>query len=276
MEPKRIVLAVVIALAFAAGAAYLVFAGLRMQRSAEPQFRKVVLAAKAIDAGSVLGPDNLIVADWPVNLALTGGFSKADEVTGRSLIYPVAEKQPILATSLAAPGSGIGLTVKIPEGMRATSVKSNEVSGVAGFLYPGSHVDVLVSYRPPNSQSQLTQTVLQDVEVLTAGQHIEPDPQGKPETVNVVTLLLTPQDSEKMALAGQEGTIQFVLRNGADKSKVTTVPVAMAELITGQKLPSPPIPAVKVVKKEKPPNFYEVETINGDKHDVAKFKVPEE
>lgn len=275
MEPKRVGLAVVIALAFAAGATYLVYQGLRMQRVAQPQYQKVVAAAKAIDAGAVLGPENLSMEDWPVNLPITGAFAKLEDVSGRSLIYPVAEKQPILPGYLAAAGSGIGLTVKIPEGMRATSVKSNEVSGVAGFLYPGSHVDVLVSYRPPNSQSQLTQTVLQDVEVLTAGQHIEPDPQGKPETVNVVTLLLTPQDSEKVAIAGQEGTIQFVLRNGADKTTVTTTPVAMAELITGQKPPSAPVRPAKVAKKEKPAKFYEVETINGDKHDVAKFTVPE-
>ncbi|HLW52779.1 MAG TPA: Flp pilus assembly protein CpaB [Candidatus Angelobacter sp.] len=275
MEPKRIVLAVALALVFAGGATYLVWRGLSMQRAAQPQTQKVVAASKPVDAGAVLSPENLVLVDWPVNLPITGGFTKIEEVSGRALIYPVADKQPILTNYLAVAGSGIGLTVKIPEGMRATSVKSNEVSGVAGFLYPGSHVDVLVSYRPPDSPSQLTQTVLQDVEVLTAGQHIEPDPQGKPETVSVVTLLLTPQDAEKIALAGQEGTIHFVLRNGADKTKVTTVPVAMPELITGQKTPPPPVRMVRVAKKEKPPDFYEVETITGDKHDVAKFKVPE-
>jgi pilus assembly protein CpaB len=83
----------------------------------------------------------------------------------------------------------------------------------------------------------MTHTILQDVEVLTAGQRIEPDPQGKPETVNVVTLLLSPQDSEKIVLAAQQGSIQFVLRNGADKTKVTTVPVQMSQLVSGQAPP---------------------------------------
>jgi len=275
MDPKRIVLAVVIALAFAGGATFLVLRGINMQRASQPQTQKVVAAVKAVDAGAVLSPENLVLVDWPMNVPIAGTFSKIEDVSGRSLIYPVAEKQPILTSYLAVPGSGIGLTVKIPEGMRATSVRSNEVSGVAGFLYPGSHVDVLVSYRPPSSSGQLTQTVLQDVEALTAGQHIEPDPQGKPESLSVVTFPLTPQDSEKMALAGEEGTIQFVLRNGADKATVTTVRGAMDELITGRKTPPPPTHAVKVAKKEKPPNFYEVETINGDKHDVTKFKIPE-
>lgn len=278
MDPKRVGLAVVIALVFAAGATVLLYKGIRNARESQPQYQKVVVAAKPVDAGSVLTQELLKVVDWPANVPVTGSFTKPDELVGRALIYPVVENQPIVATSLAVPGSGIGLTVKIPEGMRATSVKSNEVTGVAGFLYPGSHVDVLVSYKAPNTQTQETQTVLQDVEVLTAGQHIEPDPQGKPETVSVVTLLLTPQDSEKVALAGQEGTIHFVLRNGADKSTVTTTPVEMSELMSGRKqqeVPQPRPRRSKAVQKEKPPDFYEVETINGDKHDIQKFKVPD-
>src|SRR5438045_8503693 len=110
---------------------------------------------------------------------------------GRALIYPLSEKEPVLLRDLAEPGSGISLSVRIPPGMRATAVRSNEIVGVAGFLYPGSHVDVLVTYTPPGGNNvPVTETVLQDVEVLTAGQTTEPDPQGKPQTVNVVTLLL--------------------------------------------------------------------------------------
>src|SRR5215471_3502888 len=185
METKRVVLAVAIAFVFAAGATVLLYKGITRQRQAQPQYQKIVVASKPVDAGAVLSPDNTMLLDWPISAPLNGSFSRLEDVAGRSVIYPVAEKLPVLPAYLAAPGSGIGLTVKIPEGMRASSVKSNEVTGVAGFLYPGSHVDVLVTYRPPTGE-QITQTVLQDVEVLTAGQHIEPDPQGKPETVNVV------------------------------------------------------------------------------------------
>jgi pilus assembly protein CpaB len=167
--------------------------------------------------------------------------------------------------------------VKIPEGMRAASVRSNDVVGVAGFLYPGSHVDVLVTAKVEDSATPQTQTVLSNVEVLTAGQKIEPDPTGKPETVSVVTLLLKPEDSEKLVLATSQGTIQFVLRNGADQNSPDTKPVGMGDLMTGAK--KPPVIQKKVtvakpvVHVEKPPVvFYEVETISGGKRSVDKFE----
>ncbi len=120
--------------------------------------------------------------------------------------------------------------------MRATAVKSDEIVGVAGFLFPGSHVDVLVTFRADGLPSPATQIVLQDVEVLTIGQKLEPDPQGKPETVNVVTLLLTPEDSQKLVLASRQGSIQFVLRNGGDHTRVPVTPVQVAQLVGSSRL----------------------------------------
>lgn len=279
MDIKRLTVALALAVALAAGATFLLYKGIHNQRAAQPQFKKIVAASRSIDSGSVLSATNLMLLDWPADLVVPGAFSSVDEIAGRSLIYPVSEKQPILPAYIAAPGSGIGLTVKIPEGMRATSIRSNEVTGVAGFLFPGSHVDVLVSCKPDGKEQQ-TQTILQDVEVLTAGQHIEPDPNGKPETVSVVTLLLTPQDSEKIVLASQEGSIQFVLRNGADNTKATTTPVGMSSLVYGEQAkpklaPLVMRPKLVSVAKEKPVNFYEVETIQGEKRATDKFKVPE-
>jgi len=278
MDIKRLTVALGLAVVLAAGATFLLYKAIHNQRASQPQFKKIVAASRSIDSGSVLSAANLILLDWPSDLVITGSFSTIDEIAGRSLIYPVGEKQPIMPAYLAAPGSGIGLTVKIPEGMRATSVRSNEVTGVAGFLFPGSHVDVLVSYKTPDGKGQQTQTVLQNVEVLTVGQHIEPDPNGKPETVSVITFLLTPQDSEKIVLASQEGTVQFVLRNGADNTKAITIPVGMADLVSGeQPKPRPPVMRSKFfnVAKVKPVNFYEVETIQGEKRATDKFKVPE-
>jgi pilus assembly protein CpaB len=279
MDIKRLTVALALAVALASGATFLLYRGIHNQRSAQPQFRKIVAAARSIDSGSVLSAANLVLLDWPADLVVPGSFSTMDEIAGRSLIYPVSEKQPILPAYLATPGSGIGLTVKIPEGMRATSVRSNEVTGVAGFLFPGSHVDVLVSFKTADGKGQQTQTVLQNVEVLTVGQHIEPDPNGKPETVSVITFLLTPQDSEKIVLASQEGTVQFVLRNGADNTKATTVPVGIPDLVYGEQPKTrPPVirpKLVSVVAKVKPANFYEVETIQGEKRATDKFKVPE-
>jgi pilus assembly protein CpaB len=235
MDARRLVLALLAALLVAGGAvvAVLKFAGLNKPQQ---QTNDIVAAARPIGAGSVLTKDDLTTIQWPVNLPLTGKFAKAnlDDLVKdqRVVLYPLDISEPILEHDLAISGSGIGLVTKIPSGMRAVSVRSNEVVGVAGFLYPGSHVDVLASFRPVEGNAlPVTQTILQDVEVITAGQKSQPDPSGKPETVNVVTLLLNPVDAEKLILATNQATIQFVLRNGADKDKPQTKPVSTYEMM---------------------------------------------
>ena len=278
MNPKRIVLAVVLAMAIAGVVTYAFYARVRMQRSEGFKAVKLVAATKPLTAGSPITADSVALVDWPANMAVSGAFTKLEDVIGRSVIYPIDEHQPILDHDVAQAGSGIGLTVKIPEGMRAVSVRSSDVIGVAGFLYPGSHVDVLVTSKVENSPDPQTQTVLSNVEVLTAGQKIEPDPTGKPEAVNVVTLLLKPEDGEKLVLATSQGQIQFVLRNGADQNSPDTKPVNMTDLMTGVK--KPPVAVQKkvavlkpVAHVEKPPVvFYEVETISGSKRSVDKFE----
>jgi pilus assembly protein CpaB len=159
--------------------------------------------------------------------------------------------------------------------MRATSVRSNEIVGVAGFLYPGSHVDVLGTFTVPGNPSPVTQTILQNVEVLTAGEKIEPDPQGKPQTVNVVTLLLDSEDSQKLLLASTQGSIQFVLRNGADQGQATVTPVRLDQLVAGAKPPAP-APVARVAGPRVPPpprlpDVYVVEVIQGEKRSAEKF-----
>lgn len=287
MDTKRVIIALVVALALTGGATY-VFMRYRGQSGTAVQMKKVVVSTKELAAGSVLKAEDLTTADWPVNLASTGVFAKVDEVVGRAAVYPVGEKDIIRERDLAAPGSGLGLAPKIPLGMRAVSVKSNEVVGVAGFLYPGSRVDVLATLRPVGGDSAfkepLTQTILQDVEVLTAGQRIQPDPEGKPQTVNVVTLLLNPEDSQKLMLASGQATIQFVLRSGADKEKVETESVSVGDLLGKSKKPLVPPPTPRrpagaarrvsstEVKTPKPPNFYTVEVIQGEKRSEEKFE----
>ncbi len=201
MSPKRIALAVVLSVAIACIVSYAFYARVRIQQAQNGNVMKVVAATRPLTAGSPITADSVTLIDWPASSPLSGAFTKPEELIGRAVIYPINEHQPILDNDVAAAGSGIGLTVKIPEGMRGVSVRSNDVVGVAGFLYPGSHVDVLVTSKVENSQFPLTQTILSNVEVLTAGQKIEPDPTGKPETVNVVTVLLKPEDGEKLVLA---------------------------------------------------------------------------
>jgi pilus assembly protein CpaB len=274
MDIRRLSLALFIALVLSAGATYLLYSRIKNQRSTPPVTIRVVAAVDQLAAGTSLAPTNLKVVDWPASIPINGAFSKPDQVIGRSLIYPVNANQPLVENDLAAPGSGFGLSVKIPEGMRAISIRSNDVVGVAGFLYPGSHVDVLLTFRPENASAPLTQTILQDVDVLTAGQTLEPDPKGKPQTVNVVTLLLSPRDAQKLVLATQQGSVQFVLRNGADQNKPEQKPVMTSQLMADVAPPEPKAhmaTAAAPPKAPRPPEFYTVETIAGDKHTVEKF-----
>ena len=140
------------------------------------------------------------------------------------------EASPILERDLAPAGTGIGLASRIPDGMRAVALRSDEVVGVAGFLLPGSHLDVLVTYRADGSSQPLTATVLQNAVVVAAGHQTEPDPSGKAPDATLVTLLLTPDDAQRAVLASTQGTIHFVLRNGADSSSAASVPVLLSQL----------------------------------------------
>jgi pilus assembly protein CpaB len=263
-----------LAIVVAGGGTYFLYKRLILSRS-HPQTFKIVAAAKDLPAGIAVTADELVTIDWPNTVPLAGSYNQIDKVTGHPLIYPLEAKEPVLNFDLADPNSGLGLSVKIPQGMRATSVKSNAVVGVASFLYPGSHVDVLGTYNVPGGKNgPVTQTVLENVQVLTAGEKIEPDPSGKPQTVDVVTLLLSPEHSQKLLLASSQSVIQFVLRNGADPGKPTLAPTQLYELVAGIKKPAAPAVRRRVVKKPvktPAPPVYVLEIIQGDKRTIQKF-----
>jgi pilus assembly protein CpaB len=234
----------------------------------------IVAAVADMPSGATLAAKDVEVVDWPSNLPLAGSYDKIDDVVGKPLLYPLVAREPILKRDLGMEGSGIGISGKIPAGMRATAVKSNEIVGVAGFLYPGSRVDVMVTYTPPGGGNggPVTQTVLQNVEVLTAGQTIEPDPQGKPQTVNVVTLLVSPEDSQKLQLASSQGVVQFVLRSGVDQKSVDLHPTRLDQLASDRAPAPPPAPGKKAPKRvaETKP-VYTLELIQGSKRTEEKF-----
>jgi pilus assembly protein CpaB len=242
----------------------------RLRANTQRPVTQIVAAANDLPAGVALSPNDITMLDWPSDVPLPGSFTKKEEVLGHPLIHSLGAKEPILKRDLGLEGSGIGLSTKIPPGMRATAIKSNEIVGVAGFLYPGSHVDVLCTISMPNNAGTLTQTVLQDVEVLTAGQTIEPDPQGKPQQVDVVTLLLTPEDSQKIQLATTQGVIQFVLRNGTDTKTAELHPARLDQLVA---MPKAPTVAVKNGKRMpvKAQPTYVLEVIQGTQKTVHKF-----
>jgi pilus assembly protein CpaB len=274
MNSRRLLVALLLALAISGAVTLFITRKLNLRNSARSHVQHVVAAAHALDAGDVPKAEDLALIDWPQSIALPNGFTKISDVAGRALIYPVAASQPITDSYLAAPGSGIGLTTKIPEGMRATSVKSDEIVGVAGFLFPGSHVDVMVTFRSDGLPTPATQIVLQDVEVLTVGQKLQPDPQGKPENVNVVTLLLTPEDAQKLVLASTQGSIQFVLRNGADHTRVDAMPVQVAQL-AGPQPAVQPVPGASAITPRRRLPIKEpdvVETILGEKRSTKSFE----
>jgi pilus assembly protein CpaB len=269
MKTKRLVMALIIALLISGLFTY--WLSTRVSRTAHvstPQKQLYVAAGKALDAGESLKPESLQLVEWHTSAPLTGGFTKINDLTARVLLYPLAKGEPIIEQQLAAVGAGAGLTAQIPSGMRAISVRSDEVVGVAGFLLPGTHVDVLMTYRSNASPDPRTATVLQDVVVLAAGQQIHPDPNDKPVSVSVVTLLLKPEDAERIVLATTLGTIHFVLRNGADQEQVADPSIGMSEVTGAPALP--PSPTTKVLLPQL--KQYKVETFLGDKEVVNSFR----
>jgi pilus assembly protein CpaB len=202
-----------------------------------------------------------------------GAFSNPDEIVGRGLVMPVIQNEPILPMKLAGKDAGSGLPVVIPEGKRAVSVRVNEVIGVAGYVLPGTRVDVLATASPTqHREDTTTKLVLSNVQVLAAGTKLEQDgEQGKPVSVNVVTLLVTPEESEKLTLGATEGKIQLALRNPLDKETPETPGIQPASLLgntgtrparrSGAGRTSRPVATVAAAAAPEPT----VEIIRGDK-----------
>ena len=194
-----------------------------------------------------------------------GASALTQDFVGRGVITKIYAKEPILEGRLAPKGAGGGFAVIIPQGMRAVAVPVNEVVGVAGFVRPGVHVDVLISGTPSGTGGlgTLTKTLLQNIEVLSAGQDFKKDAEGKPVAVQVVNLLVTPEQAEQLSLASHQTTIQLVLRNPLDRDFTKTPGAALAQLFGGSKVkpaetPVPrtrsrPHPAKPVLAEMAPP-----------------------
>ena len=178
--------------------------------------KDVVVAAKPLGLGGSIKPGDVKVTKIPADQFPKGAFSKVEEVMDRPVVSNILLEEPIIVGRLGERGSGQGIAPIIPVGMRAVSVRVTEVVGVAGFVLPGMRVDVLVTGRPPDSTDTVTTTVLQNIIVLSAGQTYQPDARGQAINANTVTLLVSPEQAELLTLAGNEGRIQLVLRNGSD------------------------------------------------------------
>jgi pilus assembly protein CpaB len=178
----------------------------------------VVVATKDIDAANALRGDQLSVVQWPQNTTPKGGFGSLEEVAGRVATLPMSAGEPILEPKLAPQGTPAGMVALVSSKKRAMTVKVDEASGVAGFIIPNNHVDVVVSInRGEFSTDPLARVVLENLRVLGTGQKIiQKEPDGKPQVVPTVTLEVTPEEGERLALASSEGHISLVLRGPKD------------------------------------------------------------
>jgi len=195
--------------------------------------RPVVVAAADLDIGAEIGRDDIRIIQWPATAVPTDAIGSADEVIGRGLIVPVVQNEPILPAKLASKEAGAGLPPAIPPGLRAVSVRVNEVIGVAGYVLPGTHVDVVVTVSPTQQQTDMTsKVILTNVLVLAAGTKIErATDKDKPMPVSVVTLLVNPEEAERLTLASSEGKIQLALRNPLDRETPATRGIRPAALL---------------------------------------------
>jgi pilus assembly protein CpaB len=226
----------------------------------------VVVAAADLTLGTELRREDLRVIAWPSDALPAGSFRDPQEIVGRGLIQAVAQNETVLPGKLAPVGAGAGLPPVIPQGMRAVSVRVNDVVGVAGYVLPGTRVDVVATVSPTTNQIDMTsKVVLTNVLVLAAGTRIERDgEENKPISVSVVTLLVNPTDAERLTLASTEGKIQLALRNPLDATAPPTPGVKPAVLL-GYAAPRSVARAAAKPVPSPPPPPPTVEIIRGDK-----------
>ena len=209
-------------------------------REVEVVRTQAVVATHPLTVGTLVTKDDLKLVPWPAASPVPGMFTEVDKAVNRGVIVAVSENEPLTEAKLAPIGAGAGLPPTITEGMRAISVKVNEVIGVAGFVIPGTRVDVLVTVRRPDG-TIADRAVLSNVQVLTAGTRYDQEratKEGKPIPTSVVTLLLTPDDAEKMTLASEEGRVMLALRNPLDTAPTKTEGARMSALL-GEASPPP-------------------------------------
>jgi len=288
---QRISTILIVALLVSAGATFVVYR-LVMSRTAQATVPtvQVVQAARNLEIGTLIKDADLKTGPW-VGAVPAGMVVKKDGLIGRGVVALIYEGEPVVDNRLAPAGAGAGLAATIPAGMRACAVRVNEIVGVAGFVVPGMRVDVLIAGSAPGTQASGPQvkTLLQNIEVLSAGQNYQKDAEGKPVTVQVVNLLVTPEQAEVLSLASNETRIQLVLRNPLDTQPAKVPGTAMSNLFgvpvkppAAAPAPRPRVAPVVVKVPERVPEKiiqlppYQIEVFNGPQRSEAKFARPHE
>jgi len=276
---KRVQMILLTAFAIAAVCSYMVYriVGNRIA-SAQPKTTSVVVAASDIKLGTLLQATDLGTVEIGGTIP-EGAITNPQEAINRGVISDLYRGEPILESRLAAPGAGGGLASTIPPGMRACAVKVDDVVGVAGFVTPGMRVDVLISGNPPGDANPVNgskvKTLLQNIKVLSAGTDIQKDGEGKPQQVQVVNLLVTPDQAEQLSLASSQTHIQLVLRNPLDNQIAKPEGTAVGNLYAGENQPPPPkpkaAPAPKAAAPKPQSQTYVIQVYNGSKQSEQKF-----
>jgi len=241
MRSRRLFIVMALALLSGLAAAWLALNYLRQPespiRTAEPSVTEVVVAARDLQLGTVLTAQDVKLVDWPGGNLPEGYSSSVEEVLGRGVITNVALNEPLISSKIAVKEAGGGLPIVIPEGMRGVSVRVDDVISIAGFVLPGTRVDVLVTLDQGNQQNNpVTKLILQNIPVLTSGQVVEQDVNGEPIQVTVITLLVDPVEAEELVLAATRGRIQLALRNTLDVDSVTTEGARLSTLVPAERV----------------------------------------
>src|SRR5918996_1497845 len=239
MRNKRFFIVLVGALIFGVLAAVSVSRYLSSAQAYTKNLNKVAVAKVAIPIGSKIIPEQIMVVQFPKESTPDGAFEAPEKLAGRVAVTNIGAREPITEARLAPEGTAGGLSAVIPEGYRAMTVKVDDVVGISGFIQPGTLVDVVVTIDPAERagmQDPISKIVLQNIKVLANGQNIDkPENEREANSVKAVTLLVTPDQAEKLALAASEGKLQLVMRNQIDQGDEQTKGVNKRELITGER-----------------------------------------
>jgi pilus assembly protein CpaB len=240
MRSRRLFIVMALALLSGLAAAWLALNYLRQPespiRTVNAAEAEVVVAARDLQLGTVLTAEDVKLIGWPGGILPEGYSSSVEEVLGRGVITNVVLNEPLIASKIAVKEAGGGLPIVIPAGMRGVSVRVDDVISIAGFVLPGTRVDVLVTLDQGNqSDNPVTKVILQNMSILTSGQVIEQGDDGEPIQVTVITMLASPEDAEDLVLAATRGRIQLALRNTLDMDSVATEGSRLNSLVPAQR-----------------------------------------
>ena len=254
MRNKRFFIVLVGALIFGVLAAVSVSRYLSSAQAYSKNLNKVVVAKVPIPLGGKIIPEQIMVVQFPKESTPDGAFDTVEKLAGRVAVVNIAAREPVTEPKLAAEGTAAGLSAVIPEGYRAMTVKVDDAAGISGFIMPGSLVDVVVTIDPREGsahQDPISKIVLQNIKVLANGQNIDkPENEREANSVKAVTLQVTPEQAEKLALAATEGKLQLVMRNQIDQGDEQTPGVNKRNLLGGDT--ATPVPDPGALKSEQP------------------------